>query len=811
MRTTEQLDRGWCFHPGDGSGYEKTDFDDSGWQKIRVPHDWDVGMSLREDAESGSGGGYAAGGIGWYRLSFAMPEEASLTRNYLYFEGVYMDATFWLNGVKIGWHGYGYTSFRLDCGGAWRPGRNVLAVRVDNSHMPNSRWYSGSGIFRTVWLIRTGDVAIDLFGVRCAANGIYPEEDAADLQIQAGIRNDSDRPVHAGIQYRLLDSDGKEAMSAGTNLFLAAHSCSDTLVRPAVQHPHLWTVDDPYLYTLESTVTVEGAAVDQMTCRVGIRTAVFDRDRGFLLNGIPVKIKGMCVHHDCGLTGAVGFRESWKRRLQKLKEMGCNGIRCAHNPPEPVLLDLCDEMGFLVMDEIFDEWKLTKNKINNYYSQRAAYGSSLFFDQYAEEELISMLRRDYNHPSVIVWSIGNEIPEQSAADGVKILRWLQDICHREDATRMVTSACDNISAPAPIRTHRAFENALDVTGYNYVGRWGLRAENFYEEDRSLFPDRCFLGTENPSAGGRRGDYGSEEGDFFDYRTATMHYEALWRYEKTHDFVAGDYLWTGIDDLGEAEWPSRGAGSGPLDTAGFEKDTWYFFRSIWNEKAVTLHLLPHWNRRGHEGEFCEVICYTNCDAVKLYLNGRYVGLRAARCPRFGASRAWNDRPRYAPTTNDLHLAWDVPYEPGELRAEGYIGEKLAAVEVLRTTGPCAALCASTDVTELGTEAQTDSSICPSPVLPHIAQIEVSAVDADGNEVPDASPRVRCTVSGPAHLIGMDAGDLLDHTLYGSPERNMMAGKLLAAVMADAPGEAVVTFHDMDEKAADAEIRLTILSQ
>lgn len=817
MKSAILLGQGWRFHLGDGKNFESPDFNDEEWESVSVPHDWDVELPPAEDAPAGPGGGYATGGIGWYRCRFSAPEDIDSLQNYLFFEGVYMDASVWLNGCRIGWNGYGYSSFRLDCGDALRAGDNLLAVRVDNSHLPNSRWYSGSGIFRDVWFIQTQKTAWDLFGVRCAVNGIYPASDSADLQIRGRVRNDSDTPVHAEIRYRLLDQDGNEVMSAGTALFLAAGESGDTMVRPVVKAPHLWTVEDPCLYTLESTVKTDGAGADTEYCRIGIRTASFDADRGFLLNGQPVKIKGMCVHHDCGLAGAVGYREIWERRLRKLKNMGCNGIRCAHNPPDPVLLDLCDELGFLVLDEIFDEWYLTKDKNSNYYSQSYAYGSSMFFSGHAEDELVSMIRRDFNHPSVILWSIGNEIPEQSAADGDRILTRLQDICHREDSTRMVTSACDNIHAPEPIRTRREFENDLDVVGYNYTGRWGTWGENFYEEDRSLYPQRRFLGTENPSAGGRRGCYTDQENSRDDYRTATMSYEALWRYEKSHAFVAGDYLWTGIDYLGEAEWPLRGSSSGALDTAGFEKDTYYFFRSIWNEDAVTLHLLPHWNWKGSEGKFLQVLCYTSCDAVRLYLNGRYVGLRISRCPRFGASKVWNERPEWIPTTNDLHLTWDVPFEAGELRAEGYIGDKLVIVEKVRTTGRPAALRAVSDTETLGVSEQPAQcfrqwikpDVYQSGMRPHIAQIELTVLDEAGEEIPDVQPTIRCDVEGPAHLLGLDSGNLLDHTVYGSSCRQMQAGKLLAAVMADGTGRVRVRFHAEDLDVTDAVTDIVVV--
>ena len=777
MRLQTDFNEEWKFFLGDSEEFAKPALEENGWETLILPHDWSTEFEPKEDAPTGGGGGFATAGIGWYRKHFTLDKPSERDKFFLYFEGVYMDAGIFLNGEKIGWHGYGYGSFSVDLTGKVKSGDNVVAVRVDNSHQPNCRWYSGSGIDRNVWLIQTDMVHVDNWGVRCDTNGIYPEQEQASLKIRTFIKNEGKVPVHAGIIHKLYDREGNLVCTSGTALHLGAGETADCMVQPTVSKPHLWSDTDPYLYKLVSTVVKDDHPVDEVEHCVGIRTAVFDCDKGFLLNGKTVKIKGMCLHHDCGMTGAAGFPELWRRRLQLLKEMGCNGIRCAHNPPDPSFLDLCDEMGFLVMDEIFDEWMLTKNKTYNYYSQDFAYGSSQFFNRYAKEELTTMLRRDYNHPSVILWSIGNEIPEQSSQDGVKILCFLRDIYHQEDSSRMVTSACDNIAALEPIRTLREFENALDVVGYNYVGRWRERAETFYEEDRAAFPGRRMIGSENPSVGGKRGDY-TNNGFFGSYANATMHHEALWRYTISHDFVAGDYLWTGIDYLGETRWPSRGAGCGPLDTAGFPKDSYYYFRSIWNTEEITLHLAPHWNWIGEEGIFKQVICYTNCEKVDLYINDRFVGTRDYACPRYGVKKVWNENWGKITTTNDLHLVWDVPYEPGVLRAEGYRnGEVVQVTEVVTTKGP----------KNLG--INLDKKVLKRRQL---AQIELSVRDENGLFVPDASPEIACKVEGPAHLVGMDSGDLQDLSLYSNPRRKMLAGRLLAVICADEPGDVTVIF-------------------
>lgn len=341
---------------------------------------------------------------------------------------------------------------------------------------------------------------------------------------------------------------------------------------------------------------------------------------------------------------------------------------------------------------------------------------------------------------------------------------------------MVTSACDNIASVPAWSATEEFLNALDVVGYNYVGRWRNRAETFYEEDRVLHPKWRMLGSENPSVSGVRGDY-TAEGFYGSYEAQILRNEALWRFTLTHDYVAGDYLWTGIDYLGETRWPRRGALCGPIDTAGFEKDSYYYFRSIWNDEDITLYLMPHWNHHGSEGEFKQVICYTNCDEVVLYINGRRVGRKGYECPRTGAKKNWNDGMNTRATTNDLHLTFDVPYEPGELKAVGYKNGEPVAKRIVRTTGEAVGL--SAKVWEMSGQDE-------------LIQIELTAVDKDGLEVFVAAPSVKVSIEGPAHLVGMDSGDLNDLTLYKSPVRRMMAGKLFAVFMRESEGEIKIRF-------------------
>jgi beta-galactosidase len=774
------FNEGWKFFHGDSGEYYESAFDDSGWKSVILPHDWSVEYLVDEKAPSGSGGGYAAGGVGWYRKKFIVPETNGKT--ILQFDGIFQDSTVYLNGQKAGGWAYGYSEFTVDITGKTVKGDNVLAIKVDNSRQPNSRWYTGSGIYRNVYLLKLNDVHIRQNGLYIATNGLYDNQTKARLQIQTSVQNEGTENVDVIAQHHVLDAEGREVAVESSSVSIEAGGQGRAMVMPILENPRLWSDKDPYLYTVETVLLVDSRQVDSVSTRIGIRTAEFDCDRGFLLNGTQVKIKGMCLHHDCGLTGAASYREIWERRLKLLKNMGCNGIRTAHNPPAVELLDLCDKLGFLVMDEAFDEWLLTKHKSIEYgYSSKSQYGYSQFFNRDSDADLVTMLHRDRNHPSIVLWSVGNEIPEQASVEGVSILRYLQDICHREDPTRCVCLACDQIAAPEPQRVTEAFENTLDVVGYNYTARWGIRAETLYDEDRRKFPKRRMIGAENPSAGGIRAFYVIRSNEKFfrlDYDMVTHNNEFLWRYTASRDFVAGDYLWTGIDYLGEARWPFKNAVSGPIDTAGFPKDTFYYFKSIWNKNDITLHLLPHWNWMGREGEFIPVLGYTNCDSVSLYLNGRLVGTKGYDFPNVGALGAWNIRAKNScPTTHDLHLQWDVPYEAGELKAVGFIEGKPVAEQIVKTTGVPVKL-----------NAAADRSIIPRFGIAHV---EIDTLDKDGLFVPDASIPVSARVEGCACLLGLDSGDPRDLVPFYSPERKMLGGRLLCIIRGMEKGNAKLT--------------------
>jgi beta-galactosidase len=457
--------------------------------------------------------------------------------------------------------------------------------------------------------------------------------------------------------------------------------------------------------------------VDDISTPVGIREIQYDVDRGFLLNGQQVKMNGVCLHHDGGCVGAAVPERVWERRLRTLKAMGCNAIRTAHNPPAPEFLDLCDRMGFLVMDEAFDEWRVGKRE----------HGYHEYFDQWAQRDLIAMIHRDRNHPSVVLWSVGNEIPEQTRADGHEPLRMLVETCHREDASRPVTSGCDNIAADNRSTTLEFLE-LLDIVGYNYVDRWHERRELYYSLDRHDHPDWKMIGAESVSVGGIRGGYSLGDDPTVvqsNYNFRMIRAEQLWKFVATHDYVIGDFMWTGIDYLGEARWPNRSFMGGVLDLCGFPKDGYYFYQSQWTDHPM-IHIFPHWNWSERQGQIIPVLCYTNCDAAELFLNGKSFGEKRLEFPRQGVSGGWNsyDRPRINLTTADLHLSWDIPYEPGVLKAVGRRnGQEVCTQEIHTADSP----------TAIRLTVDRDSIVADAHDVAH-AVVEI--VDAAGVVVPTA---------------------------------------------------------------------------
>jgi len=757
------IDLNWKFIKSDVKGAEEPKFNDSDWRTLNLPHDWSIEGEFREDAISKGPGGYLPTGIGWYRKHLSLSSNGKDQQYWIEFDGVYMNSDVWINGQHLGKHPYGYTSFYYDLTPYIKKGENIIAVKVDNSVQPNSRWYSGSGIYRHVWLSISGPVHIAQWGAYITTPEI--NSSSAKVLVRTSIENHLKMAKNIILKSVVLNESGKEMAFLETPVSVSTGS-SDVEQTISIPSPVLWSIDTPVLYTLKSSILEGTKLSDDLVSTFGIRKIEYDKDRGFLLNGKHLKMNGVCLHHDAGCLGSAVPEQAWARRLQLLKEMGCNAIRTSHNPPAPEFLDLCDKMGFLVMDEIFDEWIEKKGQVGFSYH--------LYFEEWWKTDLLSMIHRDRNHPSVVIWSAGNEVPDQVVENGNDVMRKLAETFHKEDPTRPVTQANDRIAAgdgPAKL----PFLELQDIVGYNYVDRWNERRELYYSVDRHDHPDWKMIGTENVSVGGLRGQYSiatdvsdKRPGRFRDYRLAMIEAEQLWKFTSVHDYVIGDFMWTGIDYLGEAGWPSKSSSSGVIDLCGFPKDGYYFYQSQWTQKPM-VHLFPHWNWTGHEGQVISVIAYTNCDTVELFLNGKSFGSKSYVFPQQGHSKSWNGyvHPYIAPSTSDLHLSWDVPYEPGILKVVGKKDWEIITEEV-RTTSKPSSIRLSADRIEINADARD------------IANVKAEIIDENGLVVPDASNLIEFKVEGEGVLVGTDNGNPRDRTNMKSKQRNTFNGMALAVI-------------------------------
>jgi beta-galactosidase len=770
-RTRESFDFGWKFLKADAPGAQRPQFADASWRDLDLPHDWSIEGPFDEKAPSSGPGAYLPTGIGWYRKRFRVAESARDKVTLIEFDGVYQNSEVWINGQYLGLRPYGYIPFyyeltpHLNFGG-----ENVLAVRVDNSRQTNCRWYSGSGIDRHTWLLTTNPLRVAYWGTFVTTPRV--SQQAAMVQVKTRIANSQKDSAQCTLTTAILDRDGNTVQTADASQEVEANGEYEFVQQFVVDKPSLWSPANPYMYKVRSTLHQASQVVDSYDTPFGVREAIFDADRGFLLNGEHLKLNGACIHQEAGSVGSAVPEAVWVRRLNILHEMGCNAIRTSHNPYPAEFLDLCDKMGFLVMNEAFDEWKVGKGQIK--------YGYSIYFDEWHERDAKNFLHRDRNHPSVVLWSAGNEIPDQDVPAGVDTLRNLLEIFHAEDPTRLVTAACDHIAADPPVggRVLPEFLALLDVVGYNYVDRWRDRAQKYYSIDHDEFPERRVIGTESGAMGGVRGDYRSLVGDSMPEVPARFQFvpgrdvdvEQLWKFVGTYDYVAGDFMWTGIDYLGEAFWPSKGSASGVIDTCGFKKDGFYFYQSQWTD-APMVHLFPHWTWTGKEGQSIPVTCYTNCDTVELFVNGKSLGVRGYEFPRYGMEGKWGNLParaKTARTTGDLHLTWDVPYEPGTLKAVGTKDGNIAATMEISTAGEPAAINLSVDRTKIAADRRD------------VAHVKVEIRDAQGRVVPNAASEITFDVQGQGKILGVDNGDPQSHEDYKSNLRKAFNGLCLLIV-------------------------------
>jgi len=714
VRSTEDFGFGWRFFRGDVTDAQDVKFDDSGWQTVDLPHDWSIEGPFSEEYASGTG--YLPGGMGWYRKSFQLSRDMEDRKIYIQFDGIYNNSEVWLNGKYLGKRPNGYVSLCYDLTPyiEYGNGENVIAVRVDHSKFADSRWYTGSGIYRNVFLTIANKIHVKHDGTFVTTPEITDKE--AQIHINTTVKNDKEASAEITLISSVKNADGQILGTATETQSLPAGGELEFHQSLDLDNPILWSPDTPYLYEIYTEIKENGEITDDYSTPFGIRHFRFDADKGFFLNGENMKFKGVCVHHDAGALGAAVPPKVWERRLGIFKEMGCNAIRMSHNPPAPELLDLCDRMGFLVIDEAFDEWTGIKRKwVQGWNKGVPSYnGYAEDFQEWAERDLRDMVLRDRNHPSIIMWSIGNEIdyPNDPFPPNSEVLapiaRELVSIVKKLDTTRPVTAAL------ARARVSNEYAEALDVVGYNYQ-------EKIYAEDHETYPNRVM--------------YGSENGKSLD----------AWLAVEQNDYISGQFLWTGIDFLGEAgTWPHRNSTAGVLDLAGFKKPQFFFRQSVWSNEPV-VHLMVRPDEQDETR--ASVVCHTNCESVELLHNGQSMGEKA---PSDAQERA---------------AKWDVPIQWTTLKAIGKNGGMLVCRHELKSPGGAEKLVLKSDRHSLAADGRD------------VAHVEVNVTDGVGSLVSDATYQITCEIEGAGMIMGMESGDPQSHEDYKANVRSSYGGKLL----------------------------------
>jgi beta-galactosidase len=791
----EQLaaDADWKFFLGDPSGAESPSFADASWRTVDLPHDWSIETKPGKDAPGGSGEGFFPGGIGWYRKSFHAPADWKGKRVSIEFDGVYRDATVYINGHKLGTHLYGYTSFNFDLTPELNvSGVNVLAVRVDNSAQPNSRWYSGSGIYRHVRVVVTDPVHVAHWGVFVST----PEATSASAKvtIRSRVANEASRNAAVTVETTILDKTGNRVGSALSNLGVSAGKEEEAAQQIAVAKPALWSPESPTMYRVVSTIRRDGKAVDEVITPFGIRTLAWSADRGLLLNGKSIKLTGGSVHHDNGPLGAAAFDRAEERRVELLKAAGMNAVRTAHNPPSPAFLDACDRLGLLVLDEPFDVWQAHKVRFD--------YGSD--FDQWWKQDISSMVLRDRNHPAIVIWGTGNEIPELEVGRGAELGKQLADEVRSLDNTRPLTLAFPGTTTKPSAQAVFAL---LDITGYNY------NILPTYQKDHEQLPSRLMLTTESWPA------------KVF----------ALWQVSHDHPYILGDLTWTAMDYLGESgigawqygtpqqakmaegmadmmagtalvdelftgmangkdvmadmaknnsdpnakammtmffhPYPWHAAVCGDLDLTGLRKPQSYYRDIIWNggdrvyatvrlpepegKKIIaimwaTYPTLPSWTWPGQEGKNLDVEVYSGADKVQLFLNGKLIGEK--------------------PTgrEQEFKAVFSVPYAPGTLKAVGLRGDRVVAQSVLTTTGKATKLRITPDRSMIHADGED------------LSFVTIEAVDSNGRPDLRGDQDVQFDLSGPGTIAAVGNGDAQDPDSYHANHRKLYRGRTLVVI-------------------------------
>ena len=762
-RERQCFDKDWRFVLADSAQMSKTDYDDSRWRVLDVPHDWAIEGDFYAGNPSGAGGGALPGGIGWYRKHFTLGDcetQMSESRFFLEFDGVYMNSTVYVNGQEVGFRPYGYSSFEYDITPFVREGENIVAVRVDNSDQPNSRWYSGCGIYRHVWLTKTAPVHVAHWGVFADASVVKGK---GRLNIEVSLENLTKGTVPI-VRNTLIDPNGK---------IVGKSSGLKSVIN--VSKPRLWSCETPNIYKVRTEVVVNNIVVDTYETTTGFRDFKFDSQTGFWLNGKNFKLNGVCEHHDFGCLGAALNEDAMHRKLTKLKAMGVNSIRSSHNPPAPELLNMCDTMGLIVMDESFDMWR--RKKTQNDYAR--------FFDEWHERDLTDLVLRDRNHPSIMMWSIGNEVLEQwssaeadtltleqanlilnaghdastLAKDGELsvqslLTQHLAEIVKRYDTSRPITAGCNE---PSP-NNHLFKSGAIDIIGFNYHHQW-------VKDVPTNFPGKPFIFSESVSALQTRGFYMMPSDsvyvapkqwwlpytdptymcsayDNFHASWSSTH-EETWDVVKHNAFVGGQYIWTGFDYIGEPTpygFPARSSYFGIIDLAGFPKDSYYMYQSEWTSKPV-LHLFPHWN--WVPGDEIDMWCYyNNADEVELFINGKSQGVRKKV------------------DSHQYHVMWRVIFDPGEVKVVARKDGKEVGQQTIKTAGAPDHIRLSYDYRGKTTDF-----------------IVAEVVDKDGNLCPWADDEIYFIYEGEGSILGTDNGCQTSMERFTAPHRKAFFGKCL----------------------------------
>jgi len=753
------FDSGWRFYRGGAQGAENPRFDDSQWRTVDLPHDWSIedlpgtNSPFSINAISQVSGGFTTGGTGWYRKSFTIPENLKGKRFTILFEGVYMNSEVWLNGILIGNHPYGYSSFWFDITDNLKfGGENVLCVKVKNEG-ENSRWYSGSGIYRHVWLGVSDPVHIVRWGTSIATPEVSASE--ALISVKATLINQGSADKNVKLVTRLYDKNSQEISKTETIKLLAAGKSSDWTQEIVLKSPLLWSPDSPDLYKAVSELYADDKLTDKTETPFGIRSISFDPVNGFRLNGKSLKLKGGCVHHDNGPLGAKAYDRAEERRVELLKASGFNAIRCSHNPPSPAFLNACDRLGMLVMDEAFDMWNEQKNPFDYH----------LFFDNWWKKDVENMILRDRNHPSVILWSIGNEIPGRHRPDVVETAKMLGDFIRKTDPTRPVTSAVNDLKPDKD-----PYFATLDVAGYNYASGGDHNQESLYAQDHKRVPDRIMAGTESYALEA----FGS------------------WMDVVDNPYVIGDFVWTAFDYIGEASIGWRGywqkqdffpwnlAYCGDIDICGWKRPQSYYRDALWKENQLSVWVTPpkpsfelnpdrqpwskwhwydvadSWNWKGYEGKTLDVAVYSSCEQVELFLNGKSLGKKPTN------------------RSNKFTAIWQIPYQPGTLRAAGYKGRKQFTVSELKTASDPVQIKLTADKPKIKADGQD------------LSYITVELNDATGIRNPDAENLVSFSIEGPGSIIAVGNANPVSLESYQLPQRKAWHGRCLVIVKSDTKG-------------------------